>query len=201
MRLAINDGYLPVKLTASPMADEEFAAFCAEYPDYFVEMTAQGEIVIKPLNHTLASAANAYVMSQLEAWATRDGRGAVTDASGGFLLPDGARLAPDAAWTVKDRVRELSAESLRAFWRLCPDFVIELRSQSDRLPVLRQKMQEWIENGAQLAWLIDPERKAVEIYRPGQQPESRIGIETIAGEIPVEGFTLDLRPVWDPMAF
>ncbi len=87
------------------------------------------------------------------------------------------------------------------FWHFSPDFVIELRSQTDRLAVLRRKMAEWIENGSQLAWLIDPERKAVEIYRPGQEPEIRAGIEEIAGEPPVEGLQLDLRPVWDPMAF
>src|SRR5215469_5301943 len=164
MSLVIDEIYLPAKLTASPMTDEEFAAFCAEYPDYFIEMTAEGEIVIMPPNYSLTAARNGEITSQLKIWASRDAHGVVTDASGGFLLPDGARLAPDAAWTLKDRVRELSAESLRGFWRLCPDFVVELRSQSDRLPVLREKMQEWIENGAQLAWLIDPERKTVEIY-------------------------------------
>ncbi len=201
MSLVIDEIYLPAKLTASPMTDEEFAAFCAEYPDYFIEMTAQAEIVIMPPNFSLTGMRNGKITAQLETWASSDGRGAVTDASSGFLLPDGARLAPDAAWTLKDRVRELSAESLRGFWRLCPDFVIELRSQSDRLPVLRAKMQEWIENGARLAWLIDPERKAVEIYRPGHAPESRAGIERIAAETPLEGFELDLRPVWDPMAF
>jgi Uma2 family endonuclease len=101
---------------------------------------------------------------------------------------------------LKRRIYELSDQSQRAFWHLCPDFVVELRSHTDRLPVLRAKMQEWIDNGARLAWLIDPEREAVEIYRPGQAPDVRTGIESIAGEGPVEGFVLDLRRVWDPLA-
>jgi Uma2 family endonuclease len=87
----IDEIYLPAKLTASPMTDEEFAAFCAEYPDYFIEMTAQGEILIMPPNYSLTAARNGEIVSQLRHWASGDGRGVVTDASGGFLLPDGAR--------------------------------------------------------------------------------------------------------------
>ncbi len=113
------------------------------------------------------------------------------------------RSAPLAGCRLDLRQRVLAQDEryLNRYWHLCPDFVIELRSQTDRLPVLRAKMREWIDNGAQLAWLIDPERKAVEIYRPGKDPEVRTGIDRIAGEAPVEGFELDLRPVWDPVAF
>ena len=90
--------------------------------------------------------------------------------------------------------------SLERYWHLCPDFVIEVRSPTDRLRTLREKMQEWIDNGAQLAWLIDPERRAVEVYRPGRQPETLSGIAELAGDGPVEGFTLNLTRVWDPLA-
>jgi Uma2 family endonuclease len=200
MQLTIDEAYLPVKLTAPPMSDEEFAEFCALYPDHFIEMTAEGEIVIMPPNYSLTGSQSGEIVAQLRNWASGDRHGIVTDASAGFRLPDAALLAPDAAWTLKSRILELSASQVRGFWHLCPDFVIELRSHTDRPRVSRAKMQEWIDNGAQLAWLIDPEREAVEIYRPGREPETRIGIRSIAGEGPVEGFTLDLRRVWNPLA-
>ena len=201
MALVIDEAYLPATLTAPPMSDEQFAEFCAQYADYFIEMTAEGEILINPPNYSLTGARNQKIGFQLEGWASQDRRGIVTDASSGFRLPNGARRSPDAAWVFKSRVLALDRKRREGFWHFCPDFVIELRSQTDRLPVLRAKMREWIDNGAQLAWLIDPERKAVEIYRPQQEPEVRAGIEQIGGEPPVEGFALDLRPVWDPLAF
>jgi Uma2 family endonuclease len=200
MRLTIDEAYLPVKLTAPSMSDEEFAEFCALYPDHFIEMTAEGEIVIMPPSYSKTGLQNSEIVTQLRIWASHNGRGFVTEASAGFRLPDGALLAPDAAWTSKSRVLGLNAVEEHGFWRLCPDFIIELRSQTDRLRVLRSKMQEWIDNGAQLAWLIDPEREAVEIYRPGRDAETHVGIKIIAGEGPVEGFQLDLRRVWNPLA-
>jgi Uma2 family endonuclease len=200
MQLTIDEAYLPVKLTAPPMSDEEFAEFCALYPDHFIEMTAEGEIVIMPPNLSFTAAQNTEILGQLREWAAVDRRGIPTDSSGGFLLPNGARLAPDAAWTLKSRIPESSGERRRKYWKLSPDFVVELRSETDRLPVLRAKMQEWIDNGAQLARLLDPEREAAEIYRPGQAPETRVAIESIAGEEPVEGFVPDIRRVWDPFA-
>ncbi|MGA7236928.1 MAG: Uma2 family endonuclease [Bryobacteraceae bacterium] len=200
MQLTIDEAYLPVKLTATPMSDEEFAEFCTLYPDHFIEMTAEGEIVIMPPNYSFTGAQSGEIFGQLRDWASGGRRGIATDSSGGFLLPNGARLAPDAAWTLKSRIPGSSAERRRKYWKLSPDFVVELRSDTDRLPVLRAKLQEWIDNGARLAWLIDPEREAVEIYRAGQKPDVRIGIQSIAGEGPVEGFVLDLRRVWDPLA-
>jgi Uma2 family endonuclease len=201
MQLTIDETFLPATLTAGPMSDEQFVEFCDQYPDYFIEMTADGEILIMPPNYSLTGMRNGKISAQLENWASHDQRGGVTDASGGFVLPNGARRSPDAAWTLKHRILALDQASLNGFWHLCPDFVIELRSQTDRLPVLRAKMQEWIDNGAQLGWLIDPERRTVEIYRPGREPEIRSGIDHVAGEQPVEGFDLALRPVWDPLSF
>ena len=87
---------------------------------------------------------------------------------------------------------------MNGYWHICPDFVIELRSQSDRLPVLQAKMAEWIDKGAQLAWLIDPDRRAVEIYRPSRDAETLIDAQSVEGEGPVAGFTLSLGRVWEP---
>jgi Uma2 family endonuclease len=181
------------------MTDEEFAAFCAEHPDLFFEMTAEGEIVVMPPNFTLTGIRNLAIVEQLGQWTSRDGRGIAGDSSTGFVLPNGARRSPDASWTPKSAIRNLSQEALEGYWHLCPAFVVELRSKSDRLRVLREKILEYIANGAQLGWLIDPETRTVGIYRPEREPELLTGIESVAGEGPVDGFVLDLKTVWDPL--
>ncbi len=195
MSLVIDEVWLPATLTAPPMTDEEFAAFCTEHPDYLIEMTADGELLIMPPNFSLTGARNQKIGAQLEIWAEHDGRGTATDASSGFVLPNGARRSPDAAWTLNSRL----PANLTGFWHLSPDFVIELRSDTDRLAKLRAKMREWIENGTQLGWLIDPERRVVEIYRAGQEPEILENPERVGGESPAIGFELDLRRVWEPV--
>jgi Uma2 family endonuclease len=199
MAFLIDEAYLPAVLTAQPMSDEEFAKLCSEHPDLFFEMSASGELIVMPPNYTLTAARHRAILTQLDAWAQRDGRGTVTDSSGGFFLPNGARRAPDAAWTLKSRLRALDPKSLERYWALCPDFVIEVRSQTDRLPALREKMREWIDNGARLAWMIDPESRTVEIYRPNGGVEVLENPESVAGEGLIEGFVLHLAPVWDPL--
>ena len=125
--------------------------------------------------------------------------GIAADSSTGYVLPNGARRSPDASWMLKQRIRDLDKDARENFYRLCPDFVVELRSESDRLPTLRAKMQEWVANGAQVAWLIDPSRRAVEIFRPGHECEVRENATGVEGEGPVTGFVPDLIPVWkDP---
>ncbi len=199
MAFTIDDAFLPAILTAQPMTDEEFAEFCSEHPDLFFEMSAEGELIVMPPNYSLTGIRHSEILQQLQDWAQRDRRGAVTDAAAGFVLPNGARRAPDAAWTLKSRVRALDPKMIERYWHLCPDFVIEVRSQTDRWRTLRDKMREWIANGAQLAWLIDSENRAVEIYRPNREAEVLTAPETLKGEGPVEGFILELLPVWDPL--
>jgi len=199
MLFTIDEAFLPAILTAPPMTDRQFADFCAEHPDLFFEMTAAGEIVVMPPTYSLTSIRNREITSQLDRWATQDRRGVVGESSGGFVLPSGARRSPDASWIAKDQIRQLNRESLEGYWHLCPAFVIELRSHSDRLPVLRAKMREYIDNGARLAWMIDPDARTVEVYRKDREPESFTGIDCLAGEGPIDGFILDLRTVWDPL--
>ena len=201
MQIAIDEAYLPATLTASPMTDEEFTNFCLEYPDHFVEMSADGEIVIMPPNYTLTGLQSQMINVQLVNWAMQDGTGFATEGTAAFRLLSGARRSPDAAWTRKDRILALTPLSRKTFWHLCPDFVIELRSHADRLPTLRKKMQEWMENGAQLAWLIDPDRRAVEIYRTGNDLLILENPESVAGESPIGGFVLQMKRVWDPLGF
>jgi len=201
MDLVLDEAFLPATLTAPPMTDEEFAALCDEHPDLFFEMTAEGDLIVMPPTRSRTSARNSELSRQLSNWARADGRGIATDSSGGFVLPDGSRRSPDSAWTLRTRIGDLSPESLDGYWHLCPDLVVELRSQSDRLKTLREKMREYIKNGTALGWLIDPESRGVEIYRPGRDEAERMeNAETVEGEGPVAGFVLDLRTVWDPFA-
>lgn len=198
MAFLIDETYLPATLTAQPMTDEAFAELCADHPDLFFEMTSEGELIVMPPTYTLTGARNTEILRQLATWAEPDGRGTATGSSDGFVLPNGARRSPDAAWTANDKVQKLSQQSFETFWHLCPDFVIELKSKTDRLRVLREKMLEWIANGAQLGWLIDAETKTVEVYRSDREPELLTGVDSVKGEGPVEGFTLDLVRVWRP---
>ena len=198
MELLLDESFLPATLTARPMTDDEFAAFCDEHPDLFFEMSAEGDLIVMPPTHSLTGVRNVEISRQLGNFALDDGRGSATDSSSGFVLPNGARRSPDAAWTLNSAIDQLNPKSQEGFWHLCPDFVIELRSQSDRLKVVRAKLREYIQNGAKLGWLLDPESRAVEIYRPDREPERIEDAESVRGEGPVEGFVLDLRRVWNP---
>jgi Uma2 family endonuclease len=200
MTLALDDAFLPATLSAQPMTDEEFAAFCAENPDLNFEMTADGELIVMAPTYSDTGASNCEVAGELHHWAKKDRRGIACDSSTGFVLPNGARVSPDASWTLKPRVNELGTGRRKSFWHLCPDFVIEVRSDSDRMKTLRGKMRQYIEQGAQLGWLLDPETRTVEIYRPGSEPTRHQGVDRIEGEGPVAGFSLDLKYVWDPLA-
>ena len=116
------------------------------------------------------------------------------------MLPNGARRSPDAAWVLKSRIAELGSASLEQYWHLCPDFVIELKSAMDRHRIVQAKMREWVENGAQLGWLIDPRVRSVTIYRRGSAAEERRNVESVEGEGMVAGFVLDLAPIWNPLS-
>lgn len=199
MAFVLDDTFLPATLTAPPMTDDEFASFCAEHSELFFEMTAEGELVVMPPTHSLTGTRNTRILAQLAVWAQRDGRGTETGSSDGFVLPNGARRSPDAAWTSNARLLQLTQASLNGFWRLSPDFVIELKSDSDRLATLRKKMKEWIANGTQLGWLLNPDTHTVEVYRPTREPEALVGVDSVRGEGPVEGFVLDLKRIWNPL--
>ncbi len=182
------------------MTDEEFMAFCAEHPDHSFETTAEGEIIVMAPTYALTGDRNSEIDCQLRTWAKKDGRGRTYDSSTFFVLPNGARRSPDASWILKSRIAQLSQAEREGAWHVCPDFVIELRSASDRLRVLENKMREYLANGAQLGWLIDPTRRSVTIFRPNREPETLIAIDAIHGEDPVAGFVLDLSEVWNPLA-
>ena len=185
----------PVVLTPQkgPMTDDEFVEFCEQYPDCMVECTAEGEIIIMPPTYSKTSMKNAWLGAQLVLWARRDGRGVVLDSSGGCQLPNGARRSADAAWVKKDRL----PKATKGFFHGCPDFVVELRSTHDRLKRLQAKMEEYIANGSELGWLIDPLESTIWVYRPGRTAERLDRPAKIAGEACVTGFVLDLAEIWD----
>jgi Uma2 family endonuclease len=198
MSLVIDEVWLPATLTAHPMTDEEFVEFCAQYPDHFIEMSAEGEILIMPPRDFRTSEQVGEIFLQLSLWSRANSRGRMSESSGGFVLPNGARRGPDVAWVAPGKPGLPDRKKRPRFPHFAPDFVVELRSPDDRLSRLRPKMREWIDNGTGLAWLVDPERRVIEIYRPGREPETLVDPESVSGEGPVDGFVLDLGPVWDP---
>ena len=140
---------------------------------------------------------NAAIISALDTWAQRDGRGYVFDSSTGFTLADGSMRSPDAAWVEATRWNALSKAEQNRFSPICPDFLIELRSQTDDLAQLESKMARWISNGAKLAWLIDPERQVVAVDHPGAEPEVHYHPTSVQGNGVIDGFELVMTRIWE----
>src|SRR5260370_34157870 len=157
--------------TVVDLSDEQLYEFSQINRDLRIERNARGELVIMPPTGGDTGERNVEITIQLGVWAKRDGSGATFDSSTGFRLPNGAIRSPDASWIKYPRLNQLSAEQRRGFIPLCPDFVIELRSPSDSLDDLHEKMQEYIDNGTQVGWLLDPAHKRIYVYRPHQAIE------------------------------
>jgi Uma2 family endonuclease len=191
---------LPVRLcTERPLTDDELLDFCSLNRDVRVERDGRGELHIMSPSGGEAGRRELEIASQLNSWAKIEGKGVALGATSGFRLRGLIMLAPDAAWVSYPSWNALSPAEKRGFPPLCPEFVIELRSPSDRLLELQAKMNEWIANGAELAWLIDPARQVVEVYRPGAaKPDVLEGVTSVMGEGPVAGFILELSPIWNP---
>jgi Uma2 family endonuclease len=178
-----------------PLDDKALLALSLANPDLRLERNAKGELVVMSPAGGKSSRRNAALVSQLYIWAKKDGAGTVFDSSGGFSLPNGAVRAPDACWVSNGQLAKLTDEELEAFPPLCPEFVIELRSATDLLKSLQEKMLEYIENGTQLGWLLDATSKNVYVYTPDgvtllEAPDKVKGIGRL------EGFELDLLEVW-----
>lgn len=190
----------PIVVRLSPVIDitnEQFYEFCQLNRDLQIERTVTGELIIMPPVGGESSKRNADLITDLNLWNRTSGLGIVFDSSGGFSLPQGGERSPDAAWLSLDRWEALTPAQRQKFLPLSPDFVIELRSQSDRLSDLQDKMHEYIENGTRLGWLIDPKTKKVEIYRLGQDVEVLPSPKTLSGEDVLPGFVLDLQLIFD----
>jgi Uma2 family endonuclease len=175
--------------------DEQLFDFCQLNRDLRIERDANGVLVLMAPVGGASSTRNLELCRQLANWAQRDGSGVAFDSSVGFILPNGAMRSPDAAWLRRERWDALKPEEREKFVPLCPEFVVELRSPSDRLPVLQRRMRELMRNGAQLGWLLDPRRRSVHVYRTGQAVQTLLVPSSLSGEPLLPGFVLDLRSI------
>lgn len=177
---------------------EQFATLAAINRDLRLERTALGELIVNPPTGWETGERNRSLTGQLDRWyEENEDLGKAFDSSTGFILPNGATRSPDASWVSRERWEALTPEQKGTFANICPDFVIELRSSSDSLKPLQAKMREYIDNGAKLGWLIDPQQRRVEIYRPGKDVEVLENPAQLSGEAVLPGFMLNLRRVWD----
>ena len=184
---------------SSPVSDEELMRFSRQNRPYKIERNQNGDITIMTPVGGIGSTHEMYVASQLFSWTEQDGTGIDFSPSVGFNLPDGSCLSPDASWIALERWNKLTPQQQSGFPPLCPDFLIEVRSKSDPRRMVEAKMQTWLDNGAQLAWLIDPIAGNATIYRPGQPPETLDRPEGVRATAPVAGFELRCTRLWSPV--
>lgn len=179
------------------LTDDAFYELCRSNPDVKFERTATGELIVMSPTGGESGYRNANITIDLGVWNRQTQLGLSFDSSTCFKLPNGAERSPDASWVSLDRWKSLTPEQRRQFPPLAPDFVVELRSASDDLDRLQTKMQEYISNGVRLGWLINPQSRQVEIYRPGQTVEVLQSPQSLSGESVLPGFILDLSRILD----
>ncbi len=177
---------------------EQFAAIAAVNPELKLERTATGELIVTPPTggETGIAISESPIFYSNGIGKKLIRNGVAFDSSTGFTLPNGANRSPDAAWVSIERWQALTPGQRKGFVPLSPDFVIELRSESDSLAKLQGKLQEYIDNGTELGWLIDPQQQQVEIYRAGQGVEIVVNPSQLSGETVLPGFVLNLQRVW-----
>ncbi|MFP4219016.1 MAG: Uma2 family endonuclease [Phormidium sp.] len=176
---------------------EQFTALAASNRDLQLERTAQGELIVNPPTGWETGKRNSRISGELYLWWRNAGEpGEVFESSTGFTLPNGAIRSPDASWVSQARWDALSEAQKGRFANICPDFVVELRSHSDTVKSLQEKMQEYMDNGAKLGWLIDPQTRTVAVYRVGLEVEILSNPVELSGENVLPGFVLNLQRVW-----
>ena len=195
--------FCPIVLRLPPdveLTDNLLAELSSLNDTLRLEKNAEGELEILPPTFSSTGNQNSFLNRKLGNWAEEDGTGVVFDSNAGFTLPNGAVRAPDASWILRSRVAALSDEQRSGFWRIAPDFVIELRSSTDALESIQRKMAEYIANGVRLGWLIDPvdSRRRIYVYRPSADVQIVEAPDSLSGDPELPGFTLDLAPVWEP---
>jgi Uma2 family endonuclease len=182
--------------SVEPMTSEQFYEFCLANRDLRIERTASGEVIIMPPAFSDTGNRNFNIAAQLWNWTEQDGIGIGFDSSAGFTLPNGAMRSPDASWIKLERWNALTEPQKASFAPICPDFVIELRSASDTLTSLQNKMKEYLANGVGLGWLIDRKNQKVYIYRPNREAEILDQPEMVSGEPELPGFGLKMAKIW-----
>jgi Uma2 family endonuclease len=178
------------------LTDEQFSQLCADNPELRLELTAERQLVIMSPAGAKTGWRNHKLALRLGTWSENDNSGLPFDSSAGFTLPNGAKRSPDASWMLRERWDSLSDEQQEEFAPLCPDFVVELRSPKDRLSTLQTKMDEYIQNGARLGWLIDPQNRCAYVYRPGRAAERLENPSSLSGETVLPGFEFVVSEIW-----
>jgi Uma2 family endonuclease len=179
------------------MTDEQFFDFCQLNRDLRIERNKFGEISIMPPAGSETGNREVNILGQLWVWSEKDGTGIAFSSSTGFKLSTGADRSPDASWIKLERWNSLTPEQQKKFAAISPDFVIELRSPSDNLQPLKEKMTEYMEEpGIQLGLLIDRKHRRVYIYRPGQPEECLENPETVNCDPILPGFVLNMAKIW-----
>ena len=182
--------------TITTLSHEQFWELSLTNRDVRLELTAQGKLIVMPPTGWESGKRNMKIGSRLNVWSEMDGTGVAFDSSTGFILPNGAVRSPDAAWVKQDRLDALKPDPEK-FLPLAPDFVIELRSASDSAKDIRDKMQEYTENGVRLGWFLNAKDKEVEIYRLGQEVEVLQSPVSLSGEDVLPGFVLELKKIFE----
>ena len=178
------------------LTSDQFFQLCCDNRDLRFELTAQKELLVMPLPGPETSHRNALIITELSTWARKDRSGITFDSACRFILPNGANRGPDASWLRRDRWDALTPDEKRKGAPLCPEFLVELMSPSDRLPDQMGKMEEYVANGLQLGWLIDPDNKTVYVYRSGAAPEILKDPKMLSGEPVLPGFLFDVTEIW-----
>jgi Uma2 family endonuclease len=181
----------------SPLTDEELLEFCRSNKGFTIECESDGTLYVMTPAGAKTSRLNAFIGRELDIWAEADGQGFSFGSDLGVRFPDRSMRAPDGAWTFRSRFEELDKSAQDGFLPFCPEFVIELRSPSDRTARVEAKMESWIARGSKLGWLIDPQRKLAMIYRSEREPETLTQPEYLIGEGPIAGFRLKMQRFWE----
>lgn len=174
------------------LTDDQFYHLCQVNQEWQLERTAKGELVIMPPVGGISGSREADLITEVNIWNRQTKLGKVFSSSTIFRLPNGGDRSPDVAWMKLERWEALTEEQQERFPPICPDFVIELRSRTEALKPLQEKMQEYLNSGLLLGWLINSQQQQVEIYRPNQDVEIVQFPIKLSGEDVLPGFVLDL---------
>jgi Uma2 family endonuclease len=177
------------------LTDDQFYLLCRDNPDFRLELSAEGELIIMPPVYTETGWRESRINYRLAHWTKKDGTGLCFGSSTGFTLPNGAKRSPDASWISRKRWRGLSPDDRKEMARVCPDFVVELGSATDKVPQLQKKMTEYLQNGARLGWLLDPIERRVYIYRKGQPVEELENPKYLSGEDVLPRFRFNFQEI------
>ncbi len=188
------ESFPPIKHYRENMTDEEFKQFCAENPDWRIECDKDKNVIAMAPTYSESGRLNGILFGKVFIWNEISKLGETFDSSTGFKLPNGATRSPDVSWIAKERWEALPQAEKEDFAHICPDFCIELRSKTDRVKRIKAKLEEYIENGCRLGWLVDPVEEAVRLYRQDGTVEIVKGFDKkLSGENVLPGFEFDLQ--------